>query len=226
MTVRRTIPASLLTAGALACASWNATAHAQSSSLYGSPSERRPLSLAETSLTYQELPEPEQIQLYDTITIVVSEKQQVTTEGEFNGLQQARLDMRLQDWLRMDGIDLSPAQQPNGDPRVRGQLNSQNLTRAELETSEGMQFRITATIVDIRPNGHLVVEARRKLRNNNEEWEAYLTGVVNPDYILPNRTVLSERIAELDVYKRESGRVRDSYRRGWLLRIIDKVKPF
>ena len=44
--------------------------------------------------------------------------------------------------------------------------------------------------------------------------------------ILPNNTILSENVAELSIYKRETGHVRDSYRRGWLMEFWDAVAPF
>ena len=38
--------------------------------------------------------------------------------------------------------------------------------------------------------------------------------------------ILSDHIAELSVYKRERGQVRDSYKRGWLLTWWDNVRAF
>ena len=66
----------------------------------------------------------------------------------------------------------------------------------------------------------------RTIRHNNELWEQSLIGEIRPEDILPNNKVLSENIADLRIEKRETGHVRDSYKRGWLFRIYDKVKPF
>ena len=81
-------------------------------------------------------------------------------------------------------------------------------------------------MVDIRPNGNLVIEGRRTIRNNNEVWEQALTGVIRAGDVMPNNTVLSENIAEMRVYKREAGNVRDGYRRGWLMKWLDAYQPF
>jgi flagellar L-ring protein FlgH len=89
-----------------------------------------------------------------------------------------------------------------------------------------MTFRIAAEVVDIRPNGNLVIEARREIRNNEEVWLQSLTGVVRRQSILADRTVRSDEVAELRIDKRERGFINDSYSRGWFLRWYDKWKPF
>ena len=66
-----------------------------------------------------------------------------------------------------------------------------------------MTFRIAAEVVDIRPNGNLVIEARREIRNNEEVWMQSLTGVVRRQSIGPDRTVRSDEVAELRIDKRE-----------------------
>ena len=89
-----------------------------------------------------------------------------------------------------------------------------------------MEFKIACTVVDIRPNGVLVIEGRRSIRNNEEVWDLSLTGSVRPEDVLTNNTVLSENIADLRIYKREAGSVRDSYRRGWLMHWLDTYQLF
>jgi hypothetical protein len=52
-----------------------ASSPAQSGSVWGNPQERRPLTLADASWTYQQVLEPKQlIKLYDLVTVVVGEK--------------------------------------------------------------------------------------------------------------------------------------------------------
>ncbi len=202
------------------------TLQAQSASLLGAPGQRAALSLSDNSWCYQQLEAPKQLQLNDNITIIVKEASQFAAEGEVDRRKRANVDARLQDWIFLRGSDLKPAPQSDGDPRIRGSLNSQLRAEMEMDTSELMQFRITVTVTDIRPNGSLVVAGHRTICNNNEKWEQKLTGIVSRDDVLPNRTVLSEKVAELKIEKRELGHVRDGYKRGWLTRWIDAWKPF
>ncbi len=81
-------------------------------------------------------------------------------------------------------------------------------------------------MIDIRPNGNLVIEARREIQINEEMWIQSLTGVVRRQSIGPDRTVRSDEIAELRIEKREKGFVRESYQRGWFTKWYDTWKPF
>jgi flagellar L-ring protein precursor FlgH len=72
----------------------------------------------------------------------------------------------------------------------------------------------------------LVIEGRRKIQNNDNIWEQGVSGVIRPQDVLPNNTVLSENVAELNITKREEGHVRDGYRRGWLGAFLDKYQAF
>ena len=132
----------------------------------------------------------------------------------------------LADWLKFDGKNIKPAPQSDGDPRINGQLQSQYRAESDMESRDRLQFRIAARIVSIRPNGNLVIEAHRKIRNNEEVWVQRLSGVVRREAIQPDRTVKSDAIVNLHIDKYEEGAVRDGYARGWLKRVWDKFKAF
>ncbi len=197
-----------------------------SGSLLGNPGNRRPLSMRDVSLIWQSVEEPQPIRLHDLVTVVVDETAQVISEGGMDRRRQANLQLGLKDWILLDGLRLRPDPQDEGDPTVAGDFNQQYKTEADLETRDAMKFRIACRVVDIRPNGTLVLEGRRTIQNNEEVWEQSLTGVVRPEDILPNNSVLSENVADLRIFKREIGHVRDGYRRGWVQLWLDRVNPF
>ena len=209
----------------LIIAAGSETAQAQSTSLYGAPEVRPPLSLSQNSWYYVP-PEPvRQIQLNDIITVVVKENSQVVSEGQLQRRTQSNVDARLRNWIQLRAFSLYPLPTSVGEPRARGSLDSQANTTTELQTQDLVTFRIAARVVDVRPNGHLVIEAHRTVRDNEEVWEKSLTGIVRREDVAPDNTVLSERIIELQIDKREAGHVYDSYKRGWLLRAMDRFKP-
>ena len=206
---------------------WSAVATAAegpSSSLFGNPDRRQPLTLAEYSWTYPK--ELDEIRLNDLVTVIVDEKSAVISEGEMDRKKKAYGDLILKDWILLKGLAAIPDPQTLGDPHIRGEVDNKLRSEAGLQTRDSMKFRISCRVVDIRPNGNLVIEGRRTVRNNSEIWEQSLTGEVRPKDVLPNNTVLSENVAELRIDKREAGHVRDGYRRGWLLKWLDKWQPF
>lgn len=187
---------------------------------------RRGLSLAQASWTFEAQPEPKQFKLNDQLTVLVNEKSVVTSEGQMDRRKQSDGHLTLTDWLSLNNWSIRAAPQASGDPKIGGEAQNKYRAQADLETRDSMTFKIAVRIVDIRPNGTLVVEGNKSVRANAEAWEACLTGVIRPEDVLPNNTIQSENVAELRIVKRESGHVRDGYRRGWMLEFLDRYQPF
>lgn len=201
------------------------TVWAQRATLYQSTNVQ-PRVLEHNSWLYVEQPPVRELQVNDLVTIEVFYKSQSKNAGKINRITQSAIDARLRDWILFDGFGARVDPQTSGDPRARGSLDSQLRTNADVETTALTTFTIQATVVDIRPNGNLVVEAHNQIRDNDEIFEQSLSGVVRREDVSPANTVRSEKIAELMIHKREAGHIRDAYRRGWLLRMYDSFKPF
>ena len=227
--IRSTITIVLAVVASLASLCPMSSARAQNSSLFNDdiPTvQGKPLTLANTSWCYQKVEPPKEIKLHDIITIIVEEKNQLISKGEVQRRRTAQYDAKLADWVKFKALNLQLSNPTSGDPEVNGQLNVQNQAQMELQTNDALLFRIAATVADIRPNGTFVIEARRQVRDNDELWEQTLSGIVRREDVLPNNTVMSENVAELFIYKKELGHVRDGYKRGWFSVLLDRFSPF
>jgi flagellar L-ring protein precursor FlgH len=205
--------------------------YAQDASLVTSPPPQQPgqLTLENSSFMYRKLPpesEYRELKVNDIVTVLVDYRSSMVSEGDAEARRTASLNAVLADWLKFDGKDIFPASQERGDPRINGSLNSQYRAESEMELRDALTFRIAAAVVDIRPNGNLVIEARREIQINEEVWLQSLTGVVRRQSIGPDRTVRSDEVAELRIKKQEKGFINDAYSRGWLTRWYDRWKPF
>lgn len=185
------------------------------------------LTLDRVSPYYQEPVLPKKLKVHDSITVVVREQSAYLSEGNVDRRKNGLYEAVLKDWVKLaSGLTLKPAEQADGDPKASGTIQQTYRSDSELELRNRIDFRIAATIVDIRPNGSLVLEAHNTFRQDNEIVEASLSGIIRPEDVLPDNTVLSEDVVELNVYKRNKGHVRDGYRRGWMTKIIDTINPF
>jgi flagellar L-ring protein FlgH len=205
------------------------SARAQNSSLFRqdiATVQGQPLTLASTSWLYQKAEPPKEIKLHDIITVVVSEKDALVSKGNVQRRRTAQYQAELQDWIKFKGLNIQASNPSSGQPDINGTLNVQNQAQMELDTNNALSFSIAATVEDIRPNGTLVIEAHLMVHNNEELWEQSLTGIIRREDVLPNNTVLSQNIAELSIYKRELGHVRDGYKRGWFAYWFDRFGPF
>lgn len=167
---------------------------------------------------------------HDLVTIIVSEISDMSTTSKNNNKKEQDFDAELKNF-----IDLYMAK--GGTPAV-GNMKSTNLPKlafsysddrkasADQSRTDKMTLRITAEIVDVKPNGTLVVEATKRIRNDKEEQTIKLSGTCRVEDISADNTVLSTQLAGVDLSKDTNGEVRDGTKRGWLNRVLDKVNPF
>jgi flagellar L-ring protein FlgH len=191
------------------------------------PAEELPLTLRDVSWTHAPLPPPREIKKHDIISVRVDVLARMQADGELRRRKNARYDARLNDWVIFHGLRwMKPSAQNEGDPRMRGELRSEYRSLGEVETSESLAFNLAVEIVDIRPNGNLVLEGRSKIVLNDEVWGYVLSGLCRPESIGPNNVVLSRDIIDLDIRKVETGSVAAGYQRGWFQKLFDLFQPF
>lgn len=91
---------------------------------------------------------------------------------------------------------------------------------------ETLQATISAKVVDVIPNGNLLIEGRRNVRVNNEDQIIVLTGTVRGRDVSADNTVSSALIADANIAYSGKGIISDRQKPGWLLNALDKVWPF
>ncbi|NDY42264.1 flagellar basal body L-ring protein FlgH [Dissulfurirhabdus thermomarina] len=85
---------------------------------------------------------------------------------------------------------------------------------------------VSARVVQVLPDGNLMVQGARELRINNETQYLILTGVIRPKDIQPDNTVSSTRLADARIEYTGSGVLSDNQRPGWLARLVSALAPF
>ncbi|MDA8389118.1 MAG: flagellar basal body L-ring protein FlgH [Nitrospiraceae bacterium] len=85
---------------------------------------------------------------------------------------------------------------------------------------------ITAKVVQVMPNGNLVLEARKEITINNEKQLLIFQGMARPYDIASDNTIPSTRITDEKVYFVGEGVVQEEQGPGWLGRFLQKVWPF
>ncbi len=185
--------------------------------------------LANTSFIYQTLP-PEAmtrpLEKESIITVLVDYRAVMESDGNSQGRRTGSYTAALTNWLRFDGKSIKRAAQVDGDPTISGTLNSQMRTQNDIDTSESLTFPIASRIVDIQPNGNLVIEGRSEIHVNEEIWMTYISGTAPREAIGPDRVIRDSSIADKRIIKTERGMVHDGYTRGWVGEWYGKYKPF
>ncbi len=74
--------------------------------------------------------------------------------------------------------------------------------------------RISGVVKAIRPEGTLEIEAVRQVKLNRDEMTLSVHGLVRPDDVAPDNTVLSTQIAECEIAWTGQGPIPDKQRPG------------
>lgn len=170
---------------------------------------------------------PRKFKVHDLVTIIVRQQKKYEADGKLDAKKKWDLTGKLDDWFRMHprnrlGQDQLTAGKPGFDFTYQNQLRSD----AENERRDSFITRIQASIVDVKPNGNLVLEATLTEEHDEEKFTLTLTGTARGEDVTPDNTLLSTQIAEMTLLEKNEGAVRDSTRRGWIPKVLDWARPF
>jgi flagellar L-ring protein precursor FlgH len=85
---------------------------------------------------------------------------------------------------------------------------------------------ITVTVIEVLPNGNLVVSGEKQIGINQGSEFVRLSGVVDPRFILANNSVSSTQVADARLEYRGAGYIDEAQTIGWLSRVFMSVMPF
>jgi flagellar L-ring protein precursor FlgH len=184
--------------------------------------------LAPFSLLSLEPPEPREISVHDTVFIIINEtskqsstskldtKTSVSNQGRINSIPDLAALLELQ--LR------------NGDsnPLVSAGMSGNENWKGDgkFERSDRFSDRIAATVIDVKPNGTLVLEARRTIGKDDEVQTVLVSGIARREDVTNANTVLSSQLADLVIVSETSGELREATQKGWITRVFEAVFNF
>ena len=85
---------------------------------------------------------------------------------------------------------------------------------------------ITVTVIDVLPNGNLMVSGEKQLAVGNEQEFVRLSGVVNPSFVDAANTISSSKVADARIEYKSAGQISEGQFMGWMARFFLNVLPF
>jgi flagellar L-ring protein FlgH len=163
--------------------------------------------------------------LGDLLTIVVNESTEVA------GADKRSLDKETSTAAALN----VNAQYGLGTTLIRsltGQTGVQNTSQRKFDglanttIDRKLVDRMTVVVVDVLPNGYLVVEGRRTRLISQEARTLVVCGIVRPIDIGSGNTVQSQFIADFTVTYEGKGPESTSTEQGWLGKVMNKIWPY
>lgn len=157
----------------------------------------------------------------DVVTILVSESASAVSTGQSQTSRQSTLQSNITQLLGPKSPTGALANLANVGTAVA--LKGQGTTSRQTTLTTTMSARVTHVLV----NGDLVIEGTRNLTVNSENQVITVRGVIRPIDLDTTNTVLSARIAQMELKVDGKGIVNDAIRRPNILyRILLGLLPF
>jgi flagellar L-ring protein precursor FlgH len=181
------------------------------------------------NISFLAVPEakPKVVKKHDIVTLIIREESEYSSEGTTDLKKQADLNAAITDFVRFNLANkalqsnigsAAPTIAMNGSHNFKGE--------ATVDRTDSYTQRIGAEVIDVKPNGTLVLQAMKTIQTDEEEQSVILSGVCRAEDITADDTVLSTQLHDLTVRKMHKGAVRDTTKRGWVPRLLDVLNPF
>jgi len=158
---------------------------------------------------------------HDLVSVVVSENLAASTDGTVKGSRASNASSQVSSLF--GNLHPSSALQNLVNQNSSAGLDAQgtSATNSSLSTVLGGQ------VIEVLPNGMLVIEAARQVEFSQQTQTIVLRGVVRPEDISQQNRVLSTAISSLELEVRGKGIVTDyTHRPNALVRLLQRVLIF
>ncbi len=159
--------------------------------------------------------------IHDVISIVVVESLAASTDGQVKNVRASNASSSIT--ALFGALKAS-----NSLQNLVGQKSSSGLTaQGQSTTNSSLSTTFGGEVVDVLPNGMLVVQATRQLTFSQQTQVIKLRGLVRPEDVSAQNQVLSNAMTDLELEVTGKGIVSDStYRQNPLVRWLEKLLVF
>ncbi len=205
--------------GSLLQASPSASAPAGSNS----PTNKTPYSLFAVGE-----PEPKVLRKHDLVNIVVQEVSEYTATGTSDLKRDSNLDAKVDQFVKFNpsSFSLHGTGQATNPVEIKMEGERDFKGDASVDRSDTVTLRLEAEVIDVKPNGTLVLQSKKHIKTDDEDQTIILSGVCRVTDIDATNSVLSTDLQDLDLQKITTGAIHDTTKRGILHRILDFLNPF
>lgn len=164
---------------------------------------------------------------HDQITIVVLESSRVERSQELDTEKDWGLAFEAAAWTDFfNAGNLFTTNSGDNLPRFEFVGAKDFDGEGDYDSKEEITFRTTATVLEVLPNGNLVLEARHTTKTDNESTVKTITGTCDPRHIAPDDTVLHWRLYDLDLNIQNNGFIKDAATKGFIAQVVDFIFAF
>ena len=161
------------------------------------------------------------VRLHDVVSVVVTESLAASTDGQVKNARASNANSGLTSLF-------GALKAANALQNLVGMSAASGLTaQGQSTTNSSLATTFGAEVVDVLPNGMLVVQATRQITFSQQTQLIKLRGLVRPEDVSSQNQVQSTAMTDLELEVTGKGIVNDStYRQNPLVRFLQKLLVF
>jgi flagellar L-ring protein precursor FlgH len=185
-----------------------------------------PHALRDVSLFAIAPPQPREFVVHDLVQIIVRETSTAKSSQDLETKKESTYDGEITDWPMYDWADFLYGGENDDLPAFGLEFTKDFTGEGDYERRDDLSARVTAEVIEVLPNGNLVLEARTFIKTDNEEQTMSVTGICRPQDITPLNTINSNQIHDLSVEKMHTGAIKDAANKGLFTKVLDFIFAF
>ncbi|HKN19759.1 MAG TPA: flagellar basal body L-ring protein FlgH, partial [Dissulfurispiraceae bacterium] len=153
--------------------------------------------------------------LNDIVTILITETTNASKKATTNDTSTSSLNNAIPNVL---GISQLTKRLGNFQQGIQGNANTSFAGEGDTASTTTFTDTISAKVVEVLPNGNLVLESRKERIINNDKEIIVIRGIIRPEDISPTNTISSAQVADAKIYLVGDGVLADKQSQGWLVK--------
>lgn len=157
----------------------------------------------------------------DIVTILVSESSKLVSSVKMSTSRESNISNDFSRLLFSNVLN-HDGETPSTTLKVGANTHEGS---GSLDNSQSITAQISVQVVDVLPNGNLVLEGARVLTYSGETYYMLTQGICRPVDISTSNTITSSLLADARIEVVAEGTLTEAERMGWMTRLFNRVSP-
>ncbi|MGV6814405.1 MAG: flagellar basal body L-ring protein FlgH [Phycisphaerales bacterium] len=187
------------------------------------------LALAEASTYFIQAPETRTIKEHDIITIIIDENSSQVSSQKLETTKESKSKAQIDALVDLMGLlelRLREGALPSGTDLINFTSKRDFKGDGDYERKDKFSARIAATVLEVKPNGTLVLQATKRIAKDKEISYLVLSGTARDEDVTEQNTILSSQLANLNIVLENEGDLKKAAEKGLITRVLDTVFAF
>ncbi len=166
----------------------------------------------------------------DIITVLIIDSSSVSQKTTSSRNRASAINLEVTNWTQpkfYHGLRSSVNSTTKGNMPIYGMDGAATYSGGGTYSgSYNIQTQVTTKIIEVLPNKNMVIEGLSEVMVNTEKNTVAVSGVIRPEDISPNNTILSTQVADAKVRLLGKGPIQNKTKAGVFEKILDFIWPF